>query len=909
MSGSPPFKIGPITVTSPTAPISNTPGSSAELVQMARAWGVPQDPRLLSLWRTLGPSYPYAKYDWQVITNTPYPLHELFGQPILADAGDLYGDAFIGGWFNQQDVSPLDYLIMLQQTQVGPLKDHFRLTGTAWEYKGDPFFTPGAIIYHFINEDIRADTQQIIAWAARGKIIKNQHTAGSFWTDSLRPLFEAAAIMIGAYYGATYLAGLSWGNGASAGAGQAAAGAGGAAVGSAGASGAGAAAAAGGQTSAILADVQAFVAQAQKAIEPVASAISSGVHTISSIVGTINNGLVQPIVGPIASIIQEVGAIKDFVHTDLRDGIKGILALPGDLAGAISSVDATMQRAVLSLSASNAQVLNQGLETYGPAMGSLGQGKIADSFDRVLPVEPGKWEAPKRGELTDPGKVTEALASAQAVMDKLASDQSWYARLAHYFFSVVDSGNFIIQYNKPFLDLIAEAGRKRIPVGRLSPADVVRAWRMGELDEASARDELLGQGLDGSRQDAMYELSRVLPGAQDFIDWLRRGLLTPAEFTSALQVLGYEPEDVKRYQDAAVALVDADRALTWWHRQLLTEDDLNKVLAAQGFDAGQQERLKAASYALPGLQDWLIAFDRELALQQNPQANLLADSVPKAFLAAAARIGIGSADASLLWANHEQLLPPQQAIQSYFRGFINQTQLHAFLRAFGYAPGMADNLVDSQRPQIEYRSMTLLLANGIIDEVTAKGMLKEHGYIDRDVDYILKLAATHKVANASTTATQVQKDTQQTTIALYNQGTIKRDEAETALEHSGMDAELVKAVLDLEDVKNTAAEHATEINTVLSQVQAGQLTADQAHTHLSSFGLTTRELAAAGARLNTLTRTRLKLPAEATLLKMYQLQIINRADTSAALVASGYSTTWAERLILVEEAQHGTTKQ
>lgn len=905
----PSFSIGPITVITPGGG-TTAPGTTPELQQMARTWGVPQDPRLLELWRAFGASYPYAKYDWMVITNQGFVFHELFGQPILANAGDLYGDAFIGGGFNLKNWLAQSYLALIQQTQVGPLKDHFALTDNAWSNQGDPFYTPGAVLFHFMQQDIKADPAQIEAWARRGVNIKNAKTEGSFWVDALRPLLEAAAVVIGAYYGATYLASTSWGGGATAGAGAGAAAAGGAASGGAASAGAGAAAASSGETSAILADVQAFVSQAQKAIQPVADAISSGVHTISTIVNTVNGGLIQPIVGPIASIIQEVGAVKDFIHNDLRGGIQGILAIPGDIAGALTTIDATMQRAVLQLGTTQAQVLGTAFGEYGPSMGSLGQKGIADSFDRVFPVKPGEWKPMGRITLSDPTNVQQALSSAQAIMDEMAQDSSWYARFANYIFSIVDSGAFIVKYNEPYLDLVGEAGRLAVPTARLSAADAVRAWRIGELSESDARKEIASYGFDSPRQDALYELSRTLPSAQDFLGWYNRGLLSQDELTSALSDLGYEQEDIKRYLDSVVPLVDADRSLDWWKRGLVDDATLAQLLGAQGYDAGQQERLRAASFAMPGLNDWMVAFDREAALQQNPGANLEADAMPASFAAAAYRLGIGNADASLLWANHAQLLPPSAAIQSYFRGYINQTQLHAFLRAAGFATGMADNLVDSVRPQIEYRTIPTLVAAGILDAVAATQMLKQHGYSDNDVNLLMQSAGLHKKVAVNTTAAQVQKDTQATIIGLYNNGTVTREEAATALTNAGIDPALVTAMLNLEDIKAVANEHATEIDTVLSNVQAGIMTFDQAQASLDQYGLTTREKAGAMSKLNRLSRTRNKVPSEAELLSMYKNGVIDKTLLLSTLTTIGYSPTWANLILENEDAKRGaSTKQ
>lgn len=713
------------------------------------------------------------------------------------------------------------------------------------------------------------------------------------------------------------------GGGAAAGAGAAGAGGGGTAAGGGGVAGNAAAGAAGAATggvdsqvassnaatasaiSGVVSDIEGFVQKVDNFLSPFLKSVQSVTDQISNVVNTINNGLIKPLVDPINSIVTEVSSLKDFISGDVKQGLLGILKIPGDLSNALTSIDATMQRSILSLAAQNQAVLNQGLETYGPAMGLTGQTAIANAFDRVLPSADGEWVPPVRETLTEPANVEETLRSAQHVIDLLKQDKAWYARLANYLYSITDSGAILAEYNGPFLELVKEQAHRSTPTARLAVPDAARAWRMGLIPEHSARDEMLSQSFDATRQDISYKLTRVYPALADALAWLNRGLITADQAREILTINGYEPEDINRYLDANNQLVSPNSALDWWHRGLIDEHALDQLLNAYGMTSEQLSLYKESSYIIPAVGDWLTAADRELALQQNPEANGFTEQPPQAFIDAVHRLGIGSAEATLLWSNHLQLLPPQNAIQSYFRNLINRQQLSAFLRAYGFAPGMESNLIDSQRPQIDYRAIPTMVRAGILDDPTGRQILAERGFSDRDIDLTMKLAGTHKTATAAPDATLIRNDTRQTTIALYSAGTITRTSASTALENLGFTPAAAAAVLDLEDVKITAAEHQTEIQTTISEVQAGSLTVQQAQAKLAQYGLTTQEMAKATAQLNRMGRTKPKLPGEATLLDMYKTGLLDRSATIAALHLSGYSESWAELIVQLEEAKHG----
>lgn len=707
----------------------------------------------------------------------------------------------------------------------------------------------------------------------------------------------AAGGVAGASTSGAGAVGTGAGGAASAGGAAAAGGGAAAAAGSGGAAAAGAAATTG-QTQGAIAEITAVIAKVEAAIHTFISPITDTVNEI-------NNGIIKPILGPIETIQQENTALRDFIHGDLHDGIVGILKIPGDLADALNSVDASFARALLQATAAQTQILTDSLNAAGPNIGSAGSAVVAAGIASGLPGEPGTWTPPQRDKLTDSVQWQQVLASAESMLANLEGSEHWYDRLWAVCFSVFAQMPIITAQYAPYSEAAAEAQHRLVQSALLNAGDVLEAYKRGLLSEADSANELHGVGLNDSRVQVLKDLQRTLPGLGDALSWQTRGLLTDAETKELLGVLGYADEDVIRYQDANETLPNSGDAVRWYQRGDITEQALNDYLKAQGYNPDTILAIKAGSTLLPQLADWMRLYDRELALSENPDADSNADNPPTAYMQAAERLGISVANASVLWANHLQLLPPGMAVHSYFRGFINRDQLYAFMRAAGVTRDMADMYVDASRPTIPFRSIPSLVKLGILAEADAVTELKALGFSDIDVDRIMQLSQATTKATGSATATSVHRDVQQTTVALYNAGTLTRDQAQTALLAAGLTQDGVTALLNLEDVKNTAAAHKLEVETVLLQVEGGGLNAEQATAALATYGLSTREQALAVAKINTATRRRVKVPPEATLLNMARRGIITGAEAISNLVLLGYSQDWAQKLLLLEEAEHG----
>jgi hypothetical protein len=262
-----------------------------------------------------------------------------------------------------------------------------------------------------------------------------------------------------------------------------------------------------------------------------------------------------------------------------------------------------------------------------------------------------------------------------------------------------------------------------------------------------------------------------------------------------------------------------------------------------------------------------------------------------------------------LWVNHFTLLPPPLAASAYFRSYINRPQLDALLSAAGLVPEQWQNYLDLQRPMLPARAVPAYLAAGVISEQRAVDILRAAGYADPDVNAIIALGKAHTKAPQVAAVTQLHGASFSMVEQLYDAGTLTRAESTDLLTRLGMDPEAVGLALTLIDVRHAAAERKAHTESIVAQVQLGKLSYEDAQDQLSRLGLTDTETSRALTQIQRASQVKHKLPSEPQIMDMYQVGILNRADALSALGLLGYDSTWAERLVTLQEKKHGVPTQ
>ncbi len=711
-------------------------------------------------------------------------------------------------------------------------------------------------------------------------------------------LVNAAQGTIGGLVGAAILApGLA--------AGGAAAGAAGAASDGASAAAAESSAAAAASSLSIIGSIKDTISGLKDVVGGIVGPISDTVHSITGVVSDINEGLIKPIVGPIQDIMTAYKALNEGLVRDLHSGIGGLLKVPQDIANAMGSIDASLQRTVAQLGAANREVIHQEL---GPGVGvgvALGVDHAAASITGGLDSH----AANEKDSTVSTIREDPTLEMTQALIDKflgfLEENVPWVGKVAGALFDGVMSGWLIIAYLEAKKEFFAQEGRVKWPTELLDAGSVLQAMRRGILADSLGRSQLRRLGFNDDRIQVLVDLDRKLPAEQDVIDWLHRGLIDQEQANNVLAALGWRGDDIDRVVAAGIRLPDLATALDLYHRDLLTQEELDAELGAAGYRQVDRDRLIAASTKVAGPADVFAYLDRLPLITARVAPDSIKEQPDEAVFLALKATGLNRDAIGKLWANHFTLLPPILAVSAWFRSYINRPQLDALLGAAGLPPELWQDFIDLQRPMLPARSVPSYLAAGVIDEQRAVTILRANGYADPDVNAIIALGNAHRKTPEVAAVTTLHGATHATVEQLYDAGTLTRDQANGLLVRLGFDPEAATLALNLIDVKHHAAERRIETELIVAQVQAGKLSFEEAQGKLAQLGLTEVETARALTQIQRAALVKHKLPSEAELMSMYQVSLIDRATVAATLGILGYDATWAERLIALQEKKHG----
>lgn len=662
-------------------------------------------------------------------------------------------------------------------------------------------------------------------------------------------------------------------------------------------------AAAAGATAAAGSAVADTLASVVSTVKDVLSPIADTIHSISSFVQDINEGLIKPIVGPITSILDNYKALSSSLTTDLHSGIAGLLKVPSDIANALGSVDATMQRAITQLGAMNEAVIQRQLgpgiaEGMGAAFGGV-QAAINGGLDKSIADE----KDLTLGHISEDPSLEDVQAMIDRVTSWLSSESGWLGQLAGKFVDALASTTLIFSWLEAKQHFYRQEGNVRFPTTLLQAGELTEAYRRGIITPELFFDQLRRLGYAPERVQVLDELARQLPGAQDAITWRARDMIDDANQLQILLANGWREDDAKRFIAAAKVLPDLQTAIAWWRRGLLSEEELRGIIAAANFRPEDVDRLIAGSAQLVQLDDGLRYYTRIAAQLDGVGAASIRQQIPDELEASLRHLNISISTLQALWSNHWQLLPPQLAVSAYFRGYVNLPQLKGLLSAAAIPDELHQLYIDLQRPLPSLRNIPAMLKAGILNGSEAQSKLEQLGYSLADADHIIQLAL-HKTAPAGTAnGDELHGLTIAAVSQLYDAGTITADHAAALYARLGMGAEAVQLTLTLHDLRRDAAERRAHAELILSQAKAGHIGYTEAQAQLHGANLTSTEVDRYMAQLERAAQVRAKLPSEAQVMQLLKHEIIDRATAAETLGLLGYSDTWTERLLTLAEGQ------
>jgi len=625
---------------------------------------------------------------------------------------------------------------------------------------------------------------------------------------------------------------------------------------------------------------------------------------------------ILPILQAVKDIVQAVNAVEAAIRADLKAGIEGLLRLPADISNAITSIDASLQRAIRSITEDSLRnwahltgygdqiTMHGDLTGLGVAAQHIaGMGKVATTFTAQEPLVEEDFNRTSR----EAAKVATDLIPnvLKAIFEDLSNIfkgvsftvggvETFFTNVFQVILHALMVASVAGAGIEQLIKAVEEEANRLIPLTKLGESDLQEAFKRNFIDAKQLNDELRLQGYDESRTKILVDLTVYLIDIQTAFDMWFRGIIEDKDLDENLKQHGILPKDIDPLKQQAERVFDPAVAAELVRRGEATEKQFRDVLAANRYSD------QAADAAVNLLTRFADLGSERAAHEVGDQAAKIniahseIDVPPDWYMAASERNGLNRDAAIITWTAGFQLLDLPTWINLYFRGLATPIDIDAAMERARIPQKLRGNLIDSQRPLIPFRTIPGMLAAGIINESRAYDLLQQHGYSLPNAQLLIKYAQRAKASSKAATATTQHAESVAAAKTLHADGAITDAQYVAVLLAHGFDQASADAQLKLENIQEAAANRKAQAQIVIDQFQAGEISRAEALQQLAQMNFSLAEQAKYGRMLKTAATAKAKIPGEAELRAMAVKGVIEVSDYTKALVDSGFSMLWAD---------------
>lgn len=477
----------------------------------------------------------------------------------------------------------------------------------------------------------------------------------------------------------------------------------------------------------------------------------------------------------------------------------------------------------------------------------------------------------------------------------------------HWFEAVV--GNVILALAAliPAWGKFREEATQRLnagcPIELLPASSLVEGVLRGFISYADAVTEAAKGDLNEPRFKLLKDLATHQLAPSQLMEALYRGIIQTADFVTALSAQGWTAGQ----QDALKALAvpqfltqSSGAAAELVRRGELDTTGYDTILKAQNYDDTQRKALIDLVFRPSNLNeatDGAASFD---ALQQLGLQGAV--PVPEYASEGARNEGLSVDTTKDRWYSHWNLGAVSQWIALYFRGQVSLQSLQAVMSADFVPLALQTTLVEAQRPLIQFRTISTMLNQHLIDVPTAARQLKKHGYTDEDVQLLITYAT--RPGKAATAAKAAKNHAASLSVAKreFLDGSISEQDYYQILLAHDYTIEGANAEIALEKTNEALLERKREIGFIIDEYGAGIINEQSAIAQLATVGATPGELAKALHRIRAFKVARAKNPSEAQLNDFRKTGIITDQKYVSTLELEGYNSEWAQAFLAYRTA-------
>lgn len=657
-----------------------------------------------------------------------------------------------------------------------------------------------------------------------------------------------------------------------------------------------------------------LLSSVKDAISSAIGSVTSVIDSINSEVQAINDTLIQPIITFYNTTVGTIAALTTAIEQDLKDGITGLLQLPGQLAAQLASEDALLNRTVEQLGSNNLQNITSGIDYEGQVLPD----KYSASFQAGLAGKPDAATLLTTFSQTV-GLSSESLSSVSAeaiaglgtLLDKLLgsisstfssgltkSSSTWqeakslFVGLLDGVLTLITTVTAMGALASPLIDAAQQQARTAVPTAKLDPATVIEAMKRQFISTENGLTELATYGFDSTRTQVLQDLGVFLADVNQALDWWYRGIISDDDFAANMNDHGIEPADQTAIKEGSIRLPDMQSLLRWLNFGIITQDQFTGYLQMLRLDAPQISAI-LSSYQERETPQTLSQLDGLLNVSgAGWLSSVFSSQIPDSVSTAGQRAGIHPDLVRYIWLSHYNIPDVQMFVNAYFRGIRTLTELQQRMQAANIPQELWGDIIATNQALIPYRSIPTYVKAGLMTLEQAQTELAAHGFDLAHQQIILaSLKPPASTTNQAATAA-VKTLSQANAKELWSIGAITDAQYETILEAHGYTAQNAQLQVQADQVTEHIKQQKQTLADLTAEVEAGVTTIDAATTLLNQQGFTPAQISAFTLKVNKAMKVNTKIPSIAEMLKFIKDGLITVDQFTSAITSLGWQDPW-----------------
>lgn len=397
------------------------------------------------------------------------------------------------------------------------------------------------------------------------------------------------------------------------------------------------------------------------------------------------------------------------------------------------------------------------------------------------------------------------------------------------------------------------------------------------------------------------QFPNVNPQVVELVEMLHREEITEAEYLQKCLEFGYDNDVASKLFNISKDLLTAADYISLWRRGEITENEADNKLRQMHLGDREIQLAKQATVYYPNPNDLVRFAVREVYTPDIVQRFGLLEDLPADFIQEANKVGLREENAKQYWAAHWELPSALMGFEMFHRRIIDEDTLKVLLRALDVMPYWRDKLVQLSYNPLTRVDVRRMYGLGVLDEEGVYNSYLDIGYSPENAERMMEFTVLYE-------SDEFSGITRSSVISAFKKDILTEQQLVEYLKNMGYAQAVVEFWVSMAKAEKASEEVDAYVDEITARYLAGIITLDQARDLLTRADLPSAFIATTINKLKSRQSDKSKIPSKTDLEKWLKLQLIDESDYAAYMTRLGYDRD-AISLYLSEVALEQDTKK